>query len=615
MNLDPTPIPRAEDPDGVLRHALADGRWERANRELLAKILTELWFEDVLLPEDQGEGRYRLALAGHELCFRATPRLLGHHRVDPDSLVDPPEVADLLAAVGPTLGMDPSTLANAVIELTNTLVADAHQLASGRPAAELIDLDPLAIEAELRAHPWIVANKGRLGFDRLDHLAYAPERHQRFGLQWLAVRADRADFRSWPGLDQATLLADQLGDEGLARLARALADNGLDPADVVIVPVHPWQWKERIATLHAADIAHGTIVPLGDLGPRYRAQQSIRTLVDADHPDRRYLKVALSILNTSVYRGIPRDRALAAPALSSWFCALVADDPYLAETGLVLLGEVASVSVAHHAFEAVPDVPYQHTEMLGAIWRDSVDGHLRPGEKAITLAALLHRDPAGTAFVEPLVERSGLTALEWVDRLHEISLPPLAHVLYRYGAAFSPHAQNCLVVLRDDVPVRLVVKDFVDDAMISCEDLPELRSLPDEVRTALGGGLEGPLLVQWLQGGLLVCVHRYLSEIFEDSLGLPETEFWASAARSLHRYQERFADELDDRFALFEIDAPVFVKLCLNRVRMFERGYDDDAERPLASASGVIENPLFATAPTDPSTHLLTDSPTTGPHP
>ena len=75
--------------------------------------------------------------------------------------------------------------------------------------------------------------------------------------------------------------------------------------------------------------------------------------------------------------------------------------------GLILLGEVASVSVAHRAFELVPDVPYQHTEMLGAIWRESVEQYLRPGERAITLAALLHRDPAGVAFVEPLIARSG----------------------------------------------------------------------------------------------------------------------------------------------------------------------------------------------------------------
>jgi siderophore synthetase component len=60
----------------------------------------------------------------------------------------------------------------------------------------------------------------------------------------------------------------------------------------------------------------------------------------------------------------------------------------------------------------------------------------------------------------------------------------------------------------------------------------------------------------------------------------------------LRRYQERFADELADRFALFDLDAPAFVKLCLNRVRLLERGYADDAERPVASAVGWVDNPL-----------------------
>jgi siderophore synthetase component len=137
-----------------------------------------------------------------------------------------------------------------------------------------------------------------------------------------------------------------------------------------------------------------------------------------------------------------------------------------------------------------------------------------------------------------------------------------------------------------------VVKDFVDDAMISSEPLPELASLPDDVRRVLGDGLEAPLLVQWIQGGLLVCVHRYLSELLDDRFGFPEAAFWASAERTLRAYQERFADELSDRFALFDLDAPAFVKLCLNRVRLFERGYADDAERPVASASGWIDNPL-----------------------
>ncbi len=172
-----------------------------------------------------------------------------------------------------------------------------------------------------------------------------------------------------------------------------------------------------------------------------------------------------------------------------------------------------------------------------------------------------------------------------------MTLPPLLHVLYRYGAAFSPHGQNCMLVLRDDVPVRLVVKDFVDDMMVSSDPLPELADMPADVRSALGDGVEAAILVQWIQGGLLVCVHRYLAELLDDRMGYPEASFWAAAERSVARYQARFP-ELEPRFGLFDMDAPAFVKLCLNRVRLLERGYADDASRPLAAAAGWITNPL-----------------------
>jgi siderophore synthetase component len=537
--------------------------WERANRELIAKLLTELEFEELLAPEIGDE--WRLTLGELTLHYTARRRSMGHARVDPDSLratragepIELPD-ADMVVAVGaPALGVDPSTTAGLIGEIASTLVSDVHQLERGAPAADLIDLHAVELEGELRGHPWIVASKGRVGFGASDLRRYAPEARRAVPVYWLQV--EDADWRGQPVSD--------------------------------LVPVHPWQWDHRIQQLYAGDIARGRIRFLGERDGRWLPQQSIRTLADADHPERHHLKLALSILNTSVYRGLPRDRTLAAPALSAWLQERVLSDPFLRETGVILLGEVASVSVAHPAFEAVPDVPYQHTELLGAIWRESVETYLHEGERAISLAALLHRDPAGVAFVEPLIARSGLTVQEWVGRLHEVTLPPLLHMLYRHGAAFSPHAQNCMLVLRDDAPAWLVVKDFVDDMMVSSDPLPELADMPEDVRTALGDGVEAAILVQWIQGGLLVCVHRYLAEILEDRMGFAERRFWALGERAVARYQARFP-ELEDRFALFDMDAPAFVKLCLNRVRMLERGYADAAERPVAAAVGWIDNPL-----------------------
>jgi len=590
--------------DRTLQALTADGgaAWARANRELLAKLLGELTFEEVLHPDvapdadDAARATLTQPLGGLTVTARAVRRSLGHWRVEPASLrahdattgaeVRLPEAAHVVAVGAPAAGADAPTAAGLVAEVTATVVSDAVQLHRGRRAEELLDADAIELESELRGHPWIVAAKGRIGFDAQDLDAYAPEARRELQLHWLAVDPGRIDVRSVPGLDHDTVVDEQLGAQEASRL-RAAA-----PSGSVLLPVHPWQWRERIVALHAGDLASGSITHLGLAAPRYRPRQSIRTLADVADPLRREVKLPLSILNTSVHRGLPRDRALAAPVLTTWLTGCVRDDPFLVESGLVLLGEVASASVAHREFEAIPGVPYQHTELLGAIWREPVAAHLLPGERAIPLAALFHADPHGTSLIELLVARSGLAVDDWVRTLHEVTLPPLCHVLYRYGATFSPHGQNCLVVLRDDVPVRLVVKDFVDDATICSEPLPELLELAPEVRAALGEGVPPEVIPQWIQAGLLVCVHRYVAELLADRLGYPEAAFWGAARAALHAYQDRFEGELGDRFDLFDLDAPVFVKLCLNRVRILERGYRDDAERPVAAAVGVVENPL-----------------------
>ena len=195
----------------------------------------------------------------------------------------------------------------------------------------------------MRGHPWIVASKGRVGFGAGDLLAYAPEAAQPLQLGWLAAVPAIAQRRSVDGLAHATVVREQVGEEDWALLRERAAAAGLDP-DAVDLPARPpWQWEHRVLALHAGAIARGELVALGTLAPRYLPGQSIRTLADVDHPERRHLKLALSILNTSTYRGLPRARTLAAPALTQWFTGACAADPFLREQGLVLLGEVASV--------------------------------------------------------------------------------------------------------------------------------------------------------------------------------------------------------------------------------------------------------------------------------
>ncbi|WP_166352612.1 IucA/IucC family protein [Phytoactinopolyspora limicola] len=582
--------------------------WTRANQNLLAKALTEFMYEEIISPRinlhDGGAaGELAVTVPGGTVIARAIRRTLGWWRVDPASLrwvpdgdhqaPDLPDAAQVIAHILTSCGVAPATTAGLVAEVMSSLRSDAWQLATARPVGDLPDLAAVLVERELGGHPWIVANRGRVGFSADDVLAYSPESGADVRLLWLAADPSLATARCVTGLDHQAIIRDQVGAAEFSRM-RALAQlAGLDPHTCVYLPVHPWQWAHRIRPLHAGDLARGRLVLLGESPARYRPQLAVRTLTDVDHPERRYLKLPVSILNTSVYRGLPRERTLAAPALTEWLCGIARTDPFLQETGVILLGEVASVSVAHPVYESIPGVPYQHTEMLGAIWRDSVEPFLEDGEQAVSLAALLHVGADGTPFTSALVERSGLDTAEWFRRLHHAVLPPLLHVLYKYGTMFSPHGQNCMIVHHDGVPTRLVVKDFVDDVAICSEPLPEHNNLAAPARAALADvTLDAKTLVKYLQNGLLICVYRYLAEIAGDRLGLPEPDFWAMARQELVDYQRRFDSELSDRFVLLDLETPTFPKLCLNRLRLFDRGYADDAERPVISATGVVANPL-----------------------
>ncbi len=347
-----------------------------------------------------------------------------------------------------------------------------------------------------------------------------------------------------------------------------------------------------VLPLFAPAVAQGAIVPLPTDGDVRLPQQSIRTFLNTSRPDRHTVKLPLAVLNTLVWRGLPTERTLAAPAVTAWVHGLRDADPFLRdECGVILLGEVASVAVAHPLYDGLPEVPYQYKELLGAIWREPLTGRLAPEERARTLASLLYTDPEGRAFTAELVARSGLAPTAWLKRLFAALLPPLLHFLYRYGTVFSPHGENAIVVFDDhDIPVRLAIKDFVDDVNVSAQRLPEHDSMPDDVREIL---LTEPpaFLTQFIHSGLFVGVFRYLAPLCEEQLGVPENEFWSLVRAEILRHQARFP-ELKDRYELFDLLVPRIERLCLNRNRLHLDGYRDRPGRPHAAVHGTVPNPL-----------------------
>ncbi|MEW1793843.1 MULTISPECIES: IucA/IucC family protein [Streptomyces] len=578
--------------------------WAGATARLLAKLLGEFAYEEIIEPvartgsNGEAPGRYTLALDdGTPLTFTARRGAYGSWRVDPHSVEhagkpfrDP---LRFLVLARRLLAIDGATLGHLVRELNATLVADARIDGTALTAAQLADLDYAELEGHQTGHPWLILNKGRIGFSALDSTRWAPESRAPSRLPWLAVSTALAAYRGVPSLAvPEQLYGSELDPATREAFASVLRSRGLDPDAYLYLPVHPWQWDEVLLPLYAGEIAAGAIVPLPTDGDVRLPQQSIRTFLNTSRPDRHTVKLPLSILNTLVWRGLPTERTLAAPAVTAWMRGLYESDPFLRdECGVILLGEVASVTVTHPLYDHLPEVPYQYKELLGAIWREPLPSRLAPGERARTLASLLHTDPQGRSFTAELVSRSGLPAEVWLGRLFAALLPPLLRFLYRYGTVFSPHGENAVVVFDDsDVPVRLAIKDFVDDVNVSARPLPEHEAMPREVRDTLLTE-EPSFLTQFIHSGLFVGVFRFLAPLCQEQLDVPERTFWSLVRAEILRHQARFP-ELKDRFETFDLLTPRIARLCLNRNRLHLDGYRDRADRPHAAVHGTVPNPL-----------------------
>lgn len=560
-----------------------------AGRALVGKALAEWAYEELLVPVPEGDGHV-VVLPGATYSFAARRTGFGAWRVDAASVTRDGAPAEdpvqLVLDAREALGLDGPTAAEVVRELTATLTADTRIRAHARPVAELADLGYAELEQHLTGHPVLVLSKGRLGFTARDLDRWAPESRDALRLRWWAAHRSTA---SYAGVEPDALLDAELGPDVRAAMRAELAATGADPDDYVWLPVHPFQEDAVVRTLFAGHVDDGRLVPLGEGPIAYRPVQSVRTLVA---PGRRDVKTALLVRNTLVWRGLGADATAAAPAVSAWLEGVLSADPDLARTGFAVLTEVASAVVRHEAYDALPDAPYRYGELLGAVWRTPVEAHLVEGETARSLACLLHVDRDGAPLLGELVRRSGLTARAWLERLAEAVLPGLLLVLTRHGVALCPHGENAVLVFRDEVPVRVLVKDLAEDVTL----------LPGRTYPGLPADADA-VLVRWpaqemahsVLSALLAGVVRFLAPLAEEHLDVTEQQVWGVWRDAVLAWRAAHPDLQDalDALGLLERDVE---RIALNREHLTGGGFHDRAERDAAPdvVHGRAPNPVAA---------------------
>ncbi|MGW7819166.1 IucA/IucC family protein [Streptomyces puniciscabiei] len=577
---------------------LSPERWERANRLLLRKALAEFAHERLITPEEDGEQYVVRSDDGlTHYRFTATRRALDHWQVDADSITRhragselPLAALDFFIELKQALGLSDEILPVYLEEISSTLSGTCYKLAKPKvTSAELARQGFQAVETGMtEGHPCFVANNGRLGFGIHEYLSYAPEAASPVRLVWLAAHRSRAAFTAGAGIEYESFLREELGEPTLDRFHATLTGQGLDPADYLLIPVHPWQWWNKLSVTFAAEVARRHLVCLGEGDDEYLAQQSIRTFFNTSHPDKHYVKTALSVLNMGFMRGLSAAYMEATPAINDWLAQLIENDPVLKSTGLSIIRERAAVGYRHLEYEQVTDRYSPYRKMLAALWRESPVPSLRGGESLATMASLLHVDHEGASFAGALIARSGLTPAEWLRRYLRAYYTPLLHSFYAYDLVFMPHGENVILVLEDGVVRRAVFKDIAEEIAVMDPDAvlpPQVRRIRVEVPD------DKKLLSVFTD--VFDCFFRFLAANLATEGLLTEEAFWRTVAEVTREYQDA-NPQLSDRFRQYDLFAPAFALSCLNRLQLRDNRQMVDLADPSGALQlvGTLRNPL-----------------------
>lgn len=582
----------------VTRHTTGDDHalWGEANRRMIEKALAEFGYEGLIEPVADRDV-FTVSGRRHRYRWRGRRNRWGQPCVVAGSVVrdDGAPATDALSTIRDLLALHdlpPITLAHYLRECLNTLVADVGLLQArrGLGAHAWLQLPAERVQTLLDGHPKAIACKGRVGWSVDDNRRYGPEGAPSFRLHWLAVHRSVALPVLSAGWDTRRLLDCSCDVKERRRLDRALQAATRQPGEYWLLPVHPWQWQAMIASQFAALLADGRLISLGEGGDHYTPQASLRTLANVDRPWQPTLKLPLSILNTSAYRGLPERHLAITPVLSEGLQRLLQRDPLLRQANTQALAEPASAFVAHPLYHGMEGVPYQFDEMLGAVWRESTHERCDDGEVVWMAAVLQQIDDAGMPLAAAMIEASGLEAAEWLQRLFDCTAVPLYHLQAHHGLGFIAHGQNLMLRLAGHAPAGIVLKDLQGDLFRVDADWERPQGIDAQAWQALPA-MPAQHLLHNLWTGLFGSVFRFMASALHEAGVFDEEAFYRLLAQRLRRYQ--FANlDLRERFAQLDLFAPQMPRLSLNRARL-AAGYGDSERRPVHALGPTLPNPLL----------------------
>lgn len=151
-----------------------------------------------------------------------------------------------------------------------------------------------------------------------------------------------------------------------------------------------------------------------------------------------------------------------------------------------------------------------------------------------------------------------------------------------------PHGENVILVLENNVPVRIFMKDIGEEICLLNSD----RKLPDAVsRISVKVPKEHEVLSFFTD--IFDGFFRYLSAVLFEYDRFPPEEFWKIVAACVKDYQSQHP-EYSSKYLEHDLFSDCFSLSCLNRLQLRNNQQMIDISDPskLLQFAGDMKNPI-----------------------
>lgn len=383
-------------------------------------------------------------------------------------------------------------------------------------------------------HPYHPNFRAKTGFNSREVIQYSPEFNAQVSIHWAAVHGSLA----FTSIDSTTyrLLFVQHFSREYELWSQCLQLRQLDPDHFLPLPVHPWQWDNKLEALCGPLLDSGQVVLARDI-QNTRPSMSFRTMVSLNGRSP-HLKLATAIHTTSALRTVSPASVSNSSLLSEWINRILVDHHNF-NGQLFLARDLAGINVSHSA------IPAHEKKYSGMLVRENPLQFINESQKLVPLAALFSRSSLSQKpLLIEIIEASSVEPKQYFIDYCKCVLESQLHLLLHYGVALEAHQQNTLIVFQDDRPTALVIRDL--GGIKICfnpvyDQIPKPLLHPESTITC--SELDG-LSNTFIHGNLLSNLSPWI-ECLSSIYGLSQESLWNGVRRIIQNVFDKFGTRID----------------------------------------------------------------------